>query len=305
MRGSSIAILSLAVLVSAAAAQAIPVNPIDPSLPLNTYTQVKCFSVPNPGGTYSTCADGRIVENPATLTSVAANGIAQSDLATGTLRAQAIGRAYWFGADQLRIGASAEAQLYDTITFGGSYVGPVEIRLTVEGSFSTTDANPNTQSSEVRNLLRVMHDSGSFIGADGLFIVQGNNGGVFLDSPGKESQTNVDPVTGLFDPANVQFYASVVFNVTPTSRTFAFLAELETTAGLGFTSPVDLVKESNVNFGNTAQLAVIAPAGVTWTSGSGLLLTPEPSSLALLGAGLGGLVWIGRGSRSRGADAQK
>jgi len=297
MRRDWIASLSL-VWLCGGAAHALPFNPIDPSLPLNQYTQTTCISA-GPGlppvVSTGSCFGSRLVENPATLASVVGTGEAHADLATGTLRPHSIGRAYWFGVDQTRASGNAEAALYDTITFGGSYTGPVEIRLTIDGSFATTDTNPNVQGSEVRGLVRVISDAGTFLGADGIIVTQGNDGGVFLDL-GNIAQTNAN-ASGDFDAADVQFYVSVTVPITSTQRTIAFLVELETSAGLGFTSSVDQVKESNVDFGNTGRIAVIVPAGVTWTSGSGLLLVPEPGALALLGVGLAGLARLGRRAR--------
>ncbi len=291
---ASIALAAWTACIYSGAASAIPTNPIDPSLPLDVYTRVRCIQ--NIGSpplvALSHCFGARVVENPVTLTNVVGNGEARADLPTGTLRSHSVGRAIWFGADQIRAGGSAEANFYDTITFLGSYVGPVEIRMTFAGDFFTTDANPNVQGSEVRGFLMVLRDdNGFFVAANGLTIAQDNSGEVYMPDSTHLDQTNANPVTGLFDPADVQFYVSVVFPVTAADRTFAFRADLETTATLGFTNPVDVVKEASVNFGDGGQLEVIAPAGVGWTSGSGLLL-PEPGASVSLLTGLSGLAWL-------------
>lgn len=297
---ATIVLVAWTACIYAGAASAIPTNPIDPSLPLDVHTQVRCIQdIGSPPLVVpSHCFGARVVENPVTLSSVIGSGEASADLPTGTLLSHSVGRALWFGADQIRAGGNAEASFYDTITFGGSYVGPVELRMTFSGDFFTTDANPNVQGSAVRGFMMVLRDdNGYFVAVDGLTITQANSGEVYMPDSTKQAQTNANPVTGLFDPADVQFYLSVVFPVTTTDRSFAFVAELETTAVLGFTSAVDFVKEASVDFGDGGQLEVIAPAGVTWTSGSGLLL-PEPDAGASLLAGLAGLAWLDRRART-------
>ena len=103
---------------------------------------------------------------------------------------------------------------------------------------------------------------------------------VLNDSTGSVT-TNANPTTHLFDPADTQFVVSIAFTATPNTRTFSFLANVGVMAGLGFTDPSPSVKESIVDFGNTAQLAVILPEGLSFTSSSGVFLTPVPEPAAV------------------------
>jgi hypothetical protein len=85
----------------------------------------------------------------------------------------------------------------------------------------------------------------------------------------------------------VQIVSSVSFLATQPSATFSFLARLVIESALGFTDISPDVKNGVVDFGNSAQLELILPAGVTFSSASGQFLqnVPEPAvtPLALLG----------------------
>ncbi len=48
---------------------------------------------------------------------------------------------------------------------------------------------------------------------------------------------------------------------------------------LGFTDPVNQVKQAWTDFGDTAQLSLIVPEGVTWRSASGVFLVPAPVAI--------------------------
>jgi len=88
----------------------------------------------------------------------------------------------------------------------------------------------------------------------------------------------------------VGFTLSVFFPVDPTHPTFSFLARHSAGTALGFTEPANVVKEAEAE--GTAQLAVIVPEEVPWTSASGVLLAPEPGAGACAGAAaLTALAW--------------
>lgn len=290
-----------------APAFALTVNPLDPSLPLNQHAWALCgtgSSVPNVGGTRTSCETLNSVVNPMTLNHVVGTSAGTADLHTGTLRSRSTAQALSFESDLIRSGGSSSVKLYDTITIEGGFAGPVEMRMLVDGSFFTTDAvNPNTNS-EMRAKLIGFSGTGGLVANTLVLVNQHNNGQVELRNQGVVGSgaitTNASS-TLKFDPANVQVGISVFFPVTPTSPTFSFLAELATDSALGFTDPVNQVKQAWTDFGNTAQLSLIVPEGVTWHSASGAFLVPAPvpapAALWLFGSGLLGLLGVGRRGR--------
>lgn len=283
-------------------AVALDANPIDPELPLEIHATAYCLDAPDrtTGTDRALCASVTSDENPETLSVVQGNSDAVGDLRTATLHARGAGRAYWFGADQLRAGALATTTVYDTIIVGGSYTGPLEVQYTAAGSFVTTDANPNVMGSEANGLLMGMDDQRFLVGSTGVRVYQYNSGEVYLysqDETGSASLTTNAAPSGEFDPADVRFTLSVVFPVTTEEREFAFLARFNAGGALGFTASEDVLKESIVD--GTAQLAVILPEGVPWTSGSGVLLAPAPGASASALTALGALLALRRAGSAR------
>lgn len=115
---------------------------------------------------------------------------------------------------------------------------------------------------------------------------------LFVDDPpialgGSSFSTNANSLGQFADPTDVRIELTGTFMVTPTTPTFRFLAQLSTSTTIGVSSPGD-VRVSEVDFGNSAHLSMILPAGVPWTSESGVFLqgVPEPGTGALLGAGM-------------------
>jgi hypothetical protein len=285
--------------ISPGGAAALGQNPIDPDLPLTTHAQVFCLGNADPisGEERATCFGARIDENPETLSAVVGTSEATADLRTGTLRPRGVAQALWFGEDQLRAGSLGSATFYDTITVGGGFTGTVEIRLTSAGSFTTTDANPNVMGSEIGSLLMGLDEPGFVVGSTGVLVDQYNDGTVEVGSTDAQGsaafETNADGL-GRFDPSDVRITLSVFFTVDPAHPTFTFFARYSAGAALGFTEPVDVVKEAEGE--GTAELAVLLPAGVPWSSASGVLLAPEPGAGAVAAAALASLVATRAGS---------
>jgi hypothetical protein len=303
MRSGLVLLLFLPLGLAPFGAGAIDLNPIDPELPLTTHAQVFCLGNEDPiaGDDHATCMGVRIDESPETLSSVIGTSEATADLRTGTLRPQGVAHAYWFGEDQLRAGALGSATFYDTITIGGGFTGSVEIRVRSESSFATTDANPNVMGGEVAGLLLGLDGSGSFVGSTGVIVDQYNDGTVEItatDAQGSGAfETNADPLDR-FDPADVRFTLSVSFPVDPAHPTFSFLARHSAGTALGFTEPADVIKEARAE--GTAQLEVVLPEHVPWSSASGVLLAPEPDAGAL---GAAALTVLALGAVRRSASA--
>lgn len=291
--------------VLAAPAFALTINPIDPSLPLDQQAWALCgiSGVPNVGGTGTTCETLDSVVNPATLNHVVGTSAGTADLHSGTLRSRSTAQALSFGSDLIRSGGYSSVKLYDTITMEGGFTGTVELRMLVDGSFFTTDAvNPNVMGSEMSAKLLGLSGTGGLVANTLVDVTQYNDGEVGIQNQGVVGSgvitTNASGTLNLFDPANVQVGISVFFSVTPSSPTFSFRADLATSSGLGFTDPVNQVKQAWTDFGNTAQLSLIVPEGVTWQSASGAFLVPAPvpvpAAVWLFGSGLLGLIGIAR-----------
>jgi len=289
------------------------VHPFDPELSPSLYALASCnFEVDLAMPAVADCFHQRIVENPATLTSVAGDGEATADLRTGTLRARGIARAYRFGADNLRANGSAEARLYDTLTIVSGDPESVELRMTVSGRMlDAVVASPVTGQAVVS--LYAFDDVGNVLGQANVWIEQYTSGGAFLANsmligrPGSIT-TNAD-VHGDFDPEqDIEVTISMLFPINPAERTFTFGASLASTAAIGpFVGIADLLQTNEVDFSDAATLSVHVPAGVAWTSESGEFLVPEPSLGALCGAGALTLAAIGSrsGAATRGARARR
>lgn len=299
--------------VLAAPAFALTVNPLDPSLPLDQHAHAICLtpsSVPTIGATRATCAAAESVENPATLSGVVGTSAGTADLRTGTLRSRSTSQAFFFGSDNIRAGGGSIVQLYDTITVGGGFTGTVELRMLVDGSFFTAGgARPDSLATEMRAQLFEIDDVQRLDAASALVTVfQYGSGEVEL---GQQSTNGLGAITtnasgnrNWFDPANVQVGLSLFFSVTPTKPDFSFLARLGTGSRLNLFGGLgnNQVQEAATDFGNTAQLSLIVPEGVTWHSASGAFLVPAPvpvpPALWLFGSGLLGLVGIARRKRA-------
>ena len=290
-----------ALALCAAPALALTSNPIDPSLPLDQHVTVVCVndSTATTGQFQAHCFGVNQKENPVTLSHVVGTGDGTADLRDGTLRSRSTAQAFWFDQDQLRAGGFADLHAYDTITIEGGFTGTVELRMAIHGSFTSTDANPNVMGSDMVASLLGIDGSGLFLANAGATAFQFNDGQVGLQNQGTNGPatlvTNATGPNQLFDPGDVQMVLSLFVAVTPNAPTFSFVARLLTESALGFTAPVNQAKDATTDFGNTAQLSVIVPAGVTWHSDSGVFLVPEPSALALLAlaALCGGPVYCG------------
>jgi hypothetical protein len=255
--------------------------------------------------------DAQIAQNPSTLTQVLGVNESAADLHTGTLRSGSNAQAYRFGADNLHANAGGFAQLYDTITFSGGFTGQVELRMIISGSMLASTAGSPISGQSVASLFGFT-DAGVEQGSASIWIDQFTSGGAFISNQSSfglpaDINTNADAL-GNFDPGNIQATLSLFFDVTAAEPSFTFGSRLATSAGLGpFIAIADQVQTNDVDFGNTAHLSLIVPAGVAWTSSSGAFLVPassavpEPSAAALIAAGCFGLGWLGwRRSRKAG-----
>lgn len=284
----------LGLLAASLPAAALPFNPIDPALSLTVHAQASCYNgvIDEPAGTNTLsldsfpgdltvgCTGGAVRSNSTTLDSVASEGQASADLTAGTLKARAVGRAFSGANGSLAIGSSETARLYDTLTVNGTWTGIklIGITMTVHGTMTSNAVNPNWQigSQAFSTALLAYDPTGALLGAAGLPLTMGNNGIPFLG--GAITQINATVTTNVpnngvvFDPNDVQVTMTYQFPATVSNRTFSFLARLNVGSAMGFGTGLPLAV-GDVNFGNTARLALTVPAGVTVTSESGAFLT--------------------------------
>lgn len=251
----------------------------------------------------------RVEADPVSFAEALATGEAASDLRTGTLRSHSVGQGYYRvpapPAPVIRLEALgfSSASLYDTITFQGS--GLVELRMTVEGAM-VGDAGAENVAQGFLNTCTSDCDNGAGYGEAYVRVEGGSPTGTIgavvqmLRATGSGAATTNANSSGVFDPSDIRFTLSAFADVSPANPTLTFIAGLFTSANVRPAIDIDEVFEADTGFGNTAQLELIVPQGVSWTSASGAFLVPEPSTFALLTTGLGALCASARLRRASG-----
>jgi hypothetical protein len=275
-----------------------------------TFAEVSCLGVVTTGNGFADCLQGKYYGTSPGI-EVPGSGEAHADLYTGVLRSRSSAAGERSGtnpADAQGSRGYSTAEFSDTITIGGGYSGPVQISMDVSGIFrlsavpygsrwsgaadpmgmpalSVFDPNSNSDRSGAEVFVR--QDAGEFLVYVDYASVVGD--GSF--------STNANSLGQFADPTDVRIVLTGTFMVTPTTPTFSFLARLVTNTAIGSpgSSPGD-TRVSEVDFGNSAHLSMILPAGVPWTSESGVFLqgVPEPATGALLAAGVLCLSVVGR-----------
>jgi len=246
-------------------------------------------------------------------------GEAHADLQTGILKSlsHAEGqRSDANPADAQGAQGNSTASFFDTITIGGSYSGPVQLRMEVSGAFlmnipygnygsATGPLDPGVTAQlfmwDPNDRDRSMVEAVAFVEqytSQFLIHVEQERGSV-LDNANS---------SGIFaDPADVRLVLTTSFLVTPSTPAFTFEALLGSHTDINAlaVAPGE-TRVSEVNFAHTADLSLILPEGVPWTSESGVFLqsvpesVPEPGAWALLAAGMLLLSVVGRVPRSTG-----
>ncbi|MGA2230869.1 MAG: PEP-CTERM sorting domain-containing protein [Tepidisphaeraceae bacterium] len=204
---------------------------------------------------------------------VTATALAKADLASGSVGVAASGT--YFGDSGANGGSGvAYAQVSDTLQINvagatGSTVTQIPFTFTVDGSFNVTTADGNSNG-----------DLQPF-----LYL----NDGEFSEIIGSSASTNFAPVVEA--PSISGWTSSGFISNTPDSIIFqgtlavmGMQPELDVDEGLSANAGYG----TGINYGDTAALSFELPAGVTYTSASGVfdsVAVPEPGAgLLVLGA---------------------
>jgi hypothetical protein len=224
------------------------------------------------------------------------NAFASADLATGDLRAKAVGN-----ADN---NAGASASFSDTITIHGSLAVavPVLVTLSVVG-FISGPANSATDNNGEVSAGALQASNALGFNGDSLvlknYLDQAHD---LTDTEFFKTGTGGVGITSLA-PADVHYTIHDVALVDLANPTVTITASVSALA-----DPVPhAIGEEVTDFADTAALSIVLPAGYTFTSASGVLLTgaptttAEPPPLALLAGAIAALCWVR--SRFRAARA--
>ncbi|HSW22171.1 MAG TPA: PEP-CTERM sorting domain-containing protein [Burkholderiaceae bacterium] len=237
------------------------------------YAEADCKGTPSYDQLEDSCS---FSDSPANGSTRSAAGYAS--LAAGILRSTSQTTQVQLGDAG---GAVASVSLSDRIDFGGTPAFTGELHLRIDGGFFGALPLGNTSQSLLGNLTWT---SGT---TEIARIDAGFQGGALVRlSPDFNTSGGHTYVYSL-DAGSVDVELVVPFHWTPNAGPFSFSAQLYAFAW------TDRPGTQTADFGNTARFSVVVPAGQTFTSESGVLLTavPEPGSAAMLlvGAGILGI----------------
>jgi hypothetical protein len=206
---------------------------------------------------------------------------AGASLATGSVHASGQGVGYGV--------AQSEAIASDTLHFTiagatGSTVTPITVHWKMDGSWSY---NPNAWSGEVYGGLIL----GGTVRAD----MAGDNTHplAFVTAYGRTGESGWASSSYASDTfTNIDFTG--VYNLVGPSVDLPMYLSLFVNPAGGLYPDGYTAVGTTIDFSNTGAVTLDLPSNVSFTSDSGVFLTPEPMTLLLLGLGLGRLTLAGR-----------
>jgi hypothetical protein len=221
---------------------------------------------------------------------------ASANLATGVLKGDSFVGKLSGTTNRGSAGAVANARIQEGVTILGDFTTPITVLLTmsVDGWFRHSD------------VVEFQHSMYGDLTVSGFASARGGWSWRTLDNGGLISEIENDQPGGTaqfqeeleFQRAFLRGLYSVEFEVRGLNPYFFVDASLQTSSFVTHDSPAVLGGGSvESDFGNTAYLDLKLPAGVEYTSDSGVFLTerdsinqvPLPGTLGLLGLGLAGL----------------
>ena len=234
------------------------------------------------GPVFSSCSRSNVYSHSGqTLTQ---NGDAWADLSLGQIKAIASGDKYF----SIGYAGSASGLLQDVIMIqgqGSNWATDITITMTIDGMISAPPQNPN-----ISNLVADTYLSGfsSLESSAANTRIFWDGTGFTANNAGSEGRYSVDVLASGTNNYSVQLIAT--YEVSELFNDINLTAYLNATGGS--TTTGTLVSD----FGSTAQLGVVLPAGYSFTSESGVLLSaiPIPPAFWLFVSGLLGLIGIAR-----------
>jgi hypothetical protein len=256
------------------------------------------FSAPTaPGLTTAT------VSASSSVPGVPVSAVSTADLSTASLHAFAsvAGPTYFIGGSPVAGLNNSPSDFWDTLTFtvagaSGATVTNIPFVFSVDGSFTAGSNNPQMTATAGVQLL-----PGTGCGGDPGCL--GGSGQASWLSSWSGYNPNGSPI--LSNSANLQNFDNVSYALVSNTTTDFTVNGILSVTGPNEAEYVGAFLNAvsgggTADFSNTASLSFQLPAGVSFTSASGVFLTgspssvPEPGSLALFASGLLGLGLIRR-----------
>lgn len=210
------------------------------------------------------------------------NGDAWASLSAGQIRAVASGDTYF----SIGYAGSASGLLRDVITIqgqGSNWSTNISITMTIDGTVTGPVQNiPNPVANSYLSGFSSLETSAAST------YIRWDGAGFSSDNTGSEGRYSVDVLAS--GTNNYSVMLTSTFAVSELFPDINISAYLRATGGSQTTGTL------LSDFGSTAQLDIVLPAGYSFTSESGVFLSaiPVPPALWLFGSGLLGLIGVAR-----------